>query len=1011
MKDTTTKLKKLNQKMVDVSRKGDATRVLEAEKRQLERELQIQKKMAAQQRKELFTRGESVRNETQQWKLVAGEMVDLLSTVRYEGNFDKESLEKELQKIMGTLNDQNELIENLKKDISKHEKSQKNLEKDKTRMYDEKLLAEDQLEKKQTELRQCKQHLRKVLAEKKDNIPISEAVTADLTEETEETKPIVGPSEDFASTDILQAQVRDARKKAQKLEKENKELQRKLESLDGAEKPFKSTDPPSQVENIKTKSSAEECPNCSSYRAQLSSQLGEIKKNEQEIAHTEEELNKLRLQLRASKKKDNTNSAKSDNTTSAKSASTPARAHAEMWSKKTPATKAVGPTQTSSEDYTESGEEIEEDQTGSDGKKKRKAVRSIKKSSIGKKEEHLLRDDGEGDESIEEEEDKVDKLRKAADSRDKKERQGGKSKGVNSLVGECREEKAPYVTVREANVVTLANKGTQTSQCDRKLYEGISQQQSVSRPPPPQDEADRLCDEISRFVEYGYDLAQQDAKTTRTLPEKHLGEKDIEMLESTDAENIPIDKAKALRAFASTEQGIPSRVGNKRRQQQEQQQQQQRSSLQLKRGGTISRASKHQISEDEITGKETEIISAEVDSTHPEVVYSEKTVPRVEEHDSVTGERDTAITKEEDTIDRKEPGIPDLRFNTFFSNQQAPEEPGHTFEKSQLSTLNNFVHSLQPHSHVPSAEGSESLLREDQAKGQPTVMAQHAIDTLQRATKVVSDEPQYRKRRLTVDHTKRKGEVPLVGRQVLLRLEEAKKTREGEAAINPEESSFFTPIISQVSSCQTSGRMPLSTVQVSQGGGMMIIGATPNKPIPSTGFQTKMKTRGKVKVWSKRDSLPKHKAVTDKVFHVDARIVDLTNTFDNMEEPQRQRKQSRGIPQTLPQEFPFLTHSVALPSLANDFPQSTRSVAQPPLPQAIQRQGAVGQSSKVDVTGESAKNEEQNESTKLPVMNNSNWQRRQFKARFPSQTLRKSSTKQETKLPLLNISHFLNVGQ
>lgn len=86
-----------------------------------------------------------------------------------------------------------------------------------------------------------------------------------------------------------------------------------------------------------------------------------------------------------------------------------------------------------------------------------------------------------------------------------------------------------------------------------------------------------------------------------------------------------------------------------------------------------------------------------------------------------------------------------------------------------------------------------------------------------------------------------------------------------------------------------------------------------------------------------------------------------------MEEPQRQRKQSRGIPQTLPQEFSFLTHSVALPSLANDFPQSTRSVAQPPLPQAIQRQGAVGQSSKVDVTGESAKNEEQNESTKLPV--------------------------------------------
>ena len=119
---------------------------------------------------------------------------------------------------------------------------------------------------------------------------------------------------------------------------------------------------------------------------------------------------------------------------------------------------AVGPTQTSSEDYTESGEEIEEDQTGLGGQKKRKTVRSIKKSNIGKKEEQLLRDDGEGDESIEEEEDKVDKLRKAADLRDKEERQRGKSKGVNSLVGECREEKAPYVTVTEAKVVTLANK-------------------------------------------------------------------------------------------------------------------------------------------------------------------------------------------------------------------------------------------------------------------------------------------------------------------------------------------------------------------------------------------------------------------------------------------------------------------------------------------------------------------------------------------------------------------------
>lgn len=45
----------------------------------------------------------------------------------------------------------------------------------------------------------------------------------------------------------------------------------------------------------------------------------------------------------------------------------------------------------------------------------------------------------------------------------------------------------------------------------------------------------------------------------------------------------------------------------------------------------------------------------------------------------------------------------------------------------------------------------------------------------------------------------------------------------------------------------------------------------------------------------------------------------------------------------------------------------------------------------------------------LQIMNNSLWQRRQSIAKFPSQTLRKPSTQQQTKLPLLNIGHFLKV--
>lgn len=66
----------------------------------------------------------------------------------------------------------------------------------------------------------------------------------------------------------------------------------------------------------------------------------------------------------------------------------------------------------------------------------------------------------------------------------------------------------------------------------------------------------------------------------------------------------------------------------------------------------------------------------------------------------------------------------------------------------------------------------------------------------------------------------------------------------------------------------------------------MIIGATPN-PIPPSVSTTKMKRRGKVKNWSRRDLLLKQKEIMDKVLRVDARIADLRNIFDGMEEPQR----------------------------------------------------------------------------------------------------------------------------
>ena len=72
---------------------------------------------------------------------------------------------------------------------------------------------------------------------------------------------------------------------------------------------------------------------------------------------------------------------------------------------------------------------------------------------------------------------------------------------------------------------------------------------------------------------------------------------------------------------------------------------------------------------------------------------------------------------------------------------------------------------------------------------------------------------------------------------------------------------------------------------------MIIQGAGPTKPgeaaVPPSTSQSKMKKRGKVKNYSRRQLLLKQKAVMDKVLHVDSRIEDLRNIFVEMDEPPR----------------------------------------------------------------------------------------------------------------------------
>jgi len=85
---------------------------------------------------------------------------------------------------------------------------------------------------------------------------------------------------------------------------------------------------------------------------------------------------------------------------------------------------------------------------------------------------------------------------------------------------------------------------------------------------------------------------------------------------------------------------------------------------------------------------------------------------------------------------------------------------------------------------------------------------------------------------------------------------------------------------------------------LTRGGMMMIQGAGPKtaEPVPSSMSQSKIKKRGKVKNWSRKQLLMRQKAVMDKVLHVDARIEDLRNIFSEADETQTYVNPSGRLP-------------------------------------------------------------------------------------------------------------------
>lgn len=136
--------------------------------------------------------------------------------------------------------------------------------------------------------------------------------------------------------------------------------------------------------------------------------------------------------------------------------------------------KAATAPQTSSEHDTESGEEEIKVKPKKASKlavpakkQKQKPVKSPKRrkkvSKAKQQGKEIEQEEEEEEEEVFEEEDKNET--KALKAPKQKQKKGFGFKPRDLVLGECREEKAPYVTVREAKMVTLADKVSNASAC------------------------------------------------------------------------------------------------------------------------------------------------------------------------------------------------------------------------------------------------------------------------------------------------------------------------------------------------------------------------------------------------------------------------------------------------------------------------------------------------------------------------------------------------------------------
>ena len=92
-------------------------------------------------------------------------------------------------------------------------------------------------------------------------------------------------------------------------------------------------------------------------------------------------------------------------------------------------------------------------------KPKAKPAASPRKAKQGSKGKEKMKENEKKEDSVAE----IDIKAEAAAKKKTKQERGGGLKSRDLVVGECREEKAPYVSVREAKMVTLSEKVSRAS--------------------------------------------------------------------------------------------------------------------------------------------------------------------------------------------------------------------------------------------------------------------------------------------------------------------------------------------------------------------------------------------------------------------------------------------------------------------------------------------------------------------------------------------------------------------